>query len=454
MAKIENKGENMNKECKLNFLVFLFFALYIILPSYFAIEISSNLPLITGSRILLILLVTYYAVKEKGKINLRIFQNKKMGKSMKKYFIIMIIVNIYFIGKTTEAIKEILTIILEEFIVIWIITKFITTKEKFIKSLEVLAISSSVVAIISIIGSLLGENLFYKLNTVSRTMLMASYSRLGFVRAEAGFGHPVYYGTYNVVMISIIMYLIENTQNEKSWKYMLCLGLDILALIFANSRGSILVLGVMLIYMLTYKNVKNLKKYFCFVLIALIGVIFLFIVKPEMMNFFKNIYVSLINVFSSDATQLDNYGRNSSGLESRTMQISEITWTLMHNPLMGFGPAAHTRGLIKYINRHGNWQVIETLDVGYIAIFCQFGIIGTIGTFILYKSICGIIFDKKHKKKESVIEMFKFIYISYFLCMFSITRVHSLFWVITGLLVAYINIIKIEEKNNSLKERY
>ena len=305
-------------------------------------------------------------------------------------------------------------------------------------------------AIIAIISSLLGENLFYKLNTVSRTMLMARYSRLGFIRAEAGFGHPVYYGTYNVVMIPIIMYLIENTQNRKTLKYILCLGLDILALIFSNSRGSILVFAVMLIYMLSSKNTKSLRKYFCFVIIAVIGIVFLFIVKPEMMNFFKNIYVSLINVFSSETTQLDNYGRNSSGLKSRTMQLSEITWTLMHNPLMGFGPAAHTRGLIKFINGIGEWQVIETLDVGYIAIFCQFGIIGTIATIFLYKEICWIIFDKKYKKKEKVIEMFKFIFISYFLCMFSITRVHSLFWVITGLLIAYINIIKFED--NVLKE--
>ena len=49
--------------------------------------------------------------------------------------------------------------------------------------------ASGVVAIISIINVLIGSNLFYNLNTVSRNVLMVSTVRMGIIRAEATFGH-------------------------------------------------------------------------------------------------------------------------------------------------------------------------------------------------------------------------------------------------------------------------
>ena len=52
----------MKKE-KLNFIEKAFFAFYLVLPSYFAIEISGSLPLISASRILLIMTMIFYVIK-------------------------------------------------------------------------------------------------------------------------------------------------------------------------------------------------------------------------------------------------------------------------------------------------------------------------------------------------------------------------------------------------------
>ena len=62
---------------KMNFFVVIFFGLYLILPSYCALEITSSLPLITVSRIILIVLIGAYILQHKGIINLKIFEDKR-----------------------------------------------------------------------------------------------------------------------------------------------------------------------------------------------------------------------------------------------------------------------------------------------------------------------------------------------------------------------------------------
>lgn len=86
------------------------------------------------------------------------------------------------------------SIIFEQLILVIILLQVIESKQQIKQCMKALACGSAISAIVSIISIICGENLFYYLNTVSRSMLMASTVRMGIVRAEAGFGHPVYYG--------------------------------------------------------------------------------------------------------------------------------------------------------------------------------------------------------------------------------------------------------------------
>ena len=438
----------MENKNKLSFFAILFFIFYIILPSYFAMEISSSFPLMTGSRIILLLLIIFYIVKNKGVIKLKIFENKIIGRNIKIYFLLLIIANLYYISTLTDSVKEIFSILLEEICVLWIITQIIDSKEKLIQALDIIVTTSAIVALISIIGVFVGNNFFYSLNTVNREMLMANYSRLGMLRAEAGFGHAVYYGAYNVMMIPIIMYLIEN--KGKSLKYTICLILCVVALVLANSRGSLLVFGVMIIYMLIKKRANKLKKYLPFLTLGAMGILMIFIIRPDTIELVGNIWTSITNVFSSDAVEIEEYGTNTNGVDSRIMQLSQLTWTSKNNFFFGLGASAQNRDAVKYLNTSGEWVTINTFDVGYIAIFCQYGFIGSIAYFVLYITILMIIFSKKYKHDE-IMKMFRYIFIAYLLCMLSITGVRSAFWVIFGLMISYIN-IKIKEEKNIKEE--
>ena len=437
----------MVKKNKLSILVIIFLATYIVLPSYFAIEISTSLPLITFSRITLVILIFSYVLQKRGVINLKIFHNKKQSLFFKIYIILLIITNLVYIPTTSEALKEIFTIIFEELLITWIITKVIDTKEKLIQALEILVYSSGIVAIIAIVSSLIGNNLFYYLNTINREMLMANYSRLGLIRAEAGFGHPVYYGVYNVIMIIIAMFLIEN--KSKNINYTICLILDIIALIMANSRGSLLAMIIILLYKLPTMKFSTIKKYFCFLLIFILGLSILVMLKPDIFQYIKNIYISLTNIFLSNDTEIKGYGSNSEGLESRVGQIYEVVWMFKQKKsLFGLGAAAHTRGVVKNLNSNGSWITAYTFDVGYIAILVQFGIIGFIGYLFLYGGICINLFMNKEHKKDKIKRMFKIIFVAYFLCLFSSGGVGNLFWTIFGLFCAYSNLLYNEKHNN------
>ena len=430
----------MSKD-KLNLIEKAFFAFYFVLPSYFAIEISNSLPLMTASRILLVITMFVYVIKCKGIIKIKIIDNNYQIKyALVGYFSLMLLANILNIKYNNESIKEILALILEQLCFIWIISKIIDSKEKLREALKVIAITSLFVAVIAIIGSITGKNLFYNLNFVKREMLMASYSRLGFTRAEAGFGHPVYYGAYIVIIIPIIMYLIET--EEKCIIYKIALIFNVVALFFSNSRGSIIAFAFIFLYITINQKWRVLKKYLSIFVIGIVSLVFVSIISPKMINFFGDILKSIYNVFSSDQVYIQNYGQNNAnGLNSRINQISGIVWTLKHRPIIGFGANAHMKEMIKFCDSNGKWIVTDTFDIGYVAIFCQYGIVGSLGYIILYLCILKKCFEK-NKNGNIFYKSIKYCFISYLILMISVVVNNKMLFLIVALMISNDNILK------------
>lgn len=433
----------MKINIKIGLFELIFMALYLILPNYFAVEISSMLPLITGSRLVLIIWIIGYVLLNNGIIKLRIFNSKKTKIIFIFYFCVRILTNVYYISVTNEALKEILVIVLEELIVLWLIVQNINTQDKIEKSLDVMIKVSIIINIITIIGVFLGKNLFYYLNIVNRTMLMADYSRMGLIRAEAGFGHPVYYGIYCIVMAIIALQFMEKYKDKKI--YCIIFLLNICALILANSRGSIIALFIVFIYYLSQKNFATLVKYLKYLLIAGLLFILMILIFPNILKFTEDIFKSIIKIFNNDV-EIVNYGSNQNGLESRFNQITQVSYSLEQNFWFGLGPSAQTRNVLKWYNPYNEkWETSTSFDVGYFAIICQYGILGAIAYFGLYCYILKIVFNKKYKN-DYVMQIFKYSFLSYFVMMMSVSGLHKMFWILTGLLVSYYNIVEKEEK--------
>ena len=76
----------MKKSNSSNMMIVLFFSLYMILPSYFALEINETLPLMTASRIILLFCFIIVVLKGYGKLPISMI--KELGNDVKLYFLL------------------------------------------------------------------------------------------------------------------------------------------------------------------------------------------------------------------------------------------------------------------------------------------------------------------------------------------------------------------------------
>jgi hypothetical protein len=264
-----------NKSDRLCWEAVLLFTLYTILPNYFALEISSRLPLLTASRALLLLLGVMLVLRRRQVLldpkrwslrglNLLLTEDQPLRWSVLIYLGLILGVNLTFLLDTSESVKHIFTVVAEQYALVWMITLILDTRKKLIDALRVFFLASGLVAVIAVVSCVADYNLFYLLDTVKREMLQSDYYRLGLLRAAASFNHPVYYGAYCAVMLPIGMYFVEN--DKKSWLRLLSAGvmvLNFVGLILSNSRGSILAVGCLAgILFFLYLWQKRLKQLF------------------------------------------------------------------------------------------------------------------------------------------------------------------------------------------------
>lgn len=438
---------------KKKYALYYFFAIYPVLPDYFAIELGGGLPLLKAGRILILLLLISGLIYNKGKIHLPIKKIKRVNMfiPLLLYFSGRILANAFYSLGLSEAINAEFSIIFEQLILMIAILQFIDGREQVVGCINAVVWGSGIVACMSIISVVIGQNIFYYLNNVSRTMLMAATTRMGIVRAEAGFGHPVYYGVYCALVIPLTYYLYEN---KKKNVYLIICILNIIALLLTESRGSIVALAFMMIIAIIRMNkVRRQKLIKIIVSVIIIGGM-AFILIPSVANQVSDIFKSLFAIMNTNIKIEDFGGNSSTGLDSRLIQFTGIYWTIKHNALFGLGASCHTRGVLKYYKDTVGWFETATIDNGFVGYFVQEGLLGTIGFLAL---IFGIIrsankFSEK-RDKANINNVFFICFIVYVIEMFSVADASQMFWLTVVLFLAY-NIVdavpkrKILEKNN------
>lgn len=506
---------------KLNWEVALFLALYAIMPSYCAVELHDKLPLITASRLVLVLMGVLLLIRQRGLLfnfkqfslrswNLLLTENKLLRYGLLGYFVILLGVNLTFLGETSEAIKQIFVIVAEEYAIVWMLVMILDSREKIVSAMKVLALASGAVAIVACISCAISFNLFSLMNTVSRDMLMSNYYRLGMLRAVAGFGHPVYYGAFCVVLFPLCMYLVEESETKRERiLYGVCLALNFAGLILSNSRGDMLALGVlgMVVFCIRWAG-KGLKKLFATYLpygaLALVILILVASFSPLGIAFLSRTAQSVIDSVESmlptvateptettrpnetepsqteptaptetepaqtqptEPTETDpadptdptepteppiEYGENQDGVGSRLDQFSGITWTLVHDPIRGLGPNCHVHGKMAYMYYPGVWSHVKTFDVNIVAIIGQYGLVGLGGYLMQYGSV-GITLVRKKYRKDKLMHFLFLAFLGYMLCLLSVSFLDKTAWILIAMVISLVNVMKREDpKGNNL----
>lgn len=417
------------------FIIF-FMAFYPILPDYFSIELGGGLPLLKASRILLLILLLCVCFRNK-KIKLIRKPLKAAGLywPLFIYFAARILANGYYAPSLSAAINTEFTVIMEQLLLIVMICQVVRSREDVHLCVKTIVNASGVVAIISIINVLIGSNLFYNLNTVSRNVLMVSTVRMGIIRAEATFGHPVYYAMYCALIIPLALYVWQNEKN--AWNSCV-LGLNVIAAFLTESRGTIVVLlALFLIYVIIADKKTRNRILTAVCAIACVAVVVSFVV-PTVAQQFSNIIKSVMIAFGDSSETIENFGGNSStGLSSRMIQLSGISWMLIHNAVFGLGASCHTRGKLSY-RINGIWQVRDTIDNGYVGYFVEEGLLGGIACFSLFYSLLKSSWKKAtFKNSRNMNNSFFLCFVSYVAVMLSVADVSQLLWVIIALYITY-----------------
>ena len=481
----------MKKERSLPWEALLFFALYIILPEYFALELGQKLPLLTASRILLVTMFVGLVVRRKElffgkgfslkKLNLLLTENKLLRWGLCVYFALLVLVNATFLLETTEAIKQLFVTASEEFLLVWMLSLILDSRARINGALKLMALASGAMGIVAILGCILDVHPFYYLKTVTRSMPMYNSYRLGLLRAQTGFAHPVYYGAYCAVMLPLCMYLQEYvaTNRKQRLLYAGCIVLTLVGLVLSNSRGSLLAFGVLAVALFVlYWCKKQLwplfKNYLPSIILA--GLVLLLVTGLTVGTAYLNgVGQSLVNVVPkptspisatepvtdptdstltpdatdpTDATEPDtglDYGENVNGLGSRLDQLTGIRYTLERRPLFGFGANAHARGLIGYMYYPGRWSFVKTVDMNIVAIISQYGLVGMVAFLSLFGSL-GITLVKKKYWAQPLTRYLGLAFICYMLCLLSISALDKWFWVLAGLILAAVNCMDREER--------
>lgn len=411
--------------------LWLMAALYIILPTYFAFEVSSFLPSFTGSRIVLLLtILIVMLVKQK----ITIPKVKEM-KIIWLTSIVLVLVNILHLSEgSSYSIKAIFSILLENVILVLVLYNLLDTKDKLNRFIKVMVATSAVITCLATVEFLTGNNAFYLLTTTSRTVYQASYIRSGMTRAEASFSHSVYYGVYCSCMLPFCLYLYENTKNKK---YLLITLLNAFGTLISGSRGQMVACFVTAFLMFCKKRADLKRKYFRAITLALISTAILAVFVPGVFSYINENVKSILNIIGFNFNISSDFGINAGGLDSRTIQLTGIRWLIINGAFgLGFGSLASARGLVSYYWASSGWQTVKSIDVGYVGWFLEYGLIGAIAYLVLFLSITWITYKKSDDKNiTNIMNPFKWFMICYLLNLLSSTGMDKLLWVVLGLLI-------------------
>lgn len=443
----------------------LFFALYTVMPSYCAVELHSAIPLITVSRGVLVLLGLMTLLRSRKELgswrgwNFTVTENRMLRWGLLIYFVLLLISDIaLFPADKSESIKAIFLLLTEEYMLVWLLSLAIDTRKKLETALAALSVATGVVGVLAVVGTLIEFNPFHLLNTVQRDMLMTEYYRLGALRAEAGFGHPVFYGAFCVVMTPIIMYFVEFS--PKRWQrliFAISLSFNLSGLFLSNSRGSQLVIVILMLIIVLVRIMRRRMKAFLKTYIPVLlvtGVIlavtlasmphgeyFLAMTVYSLWNeMFPGSMIAMPTAPTDPTGTVPVYGENPSGTRSRLVQLTGVWRTLKERPVFGYGSNANSRGLIYYQFVEGQWWPGGSFDMGLVSVICQYGIVGLLGYGAMYASVFLTTARQKYRNDE-LMHALGLAFVAYMGCMFVISSLGKMLWVLIGAIVCLVNIM-------------
>ncbi len=365
-------------KCKMQdkWYLYLTFAFYGILPDACAIELSSSLPLITVTRLLILLLFGATLIRKKWMISFR------LPLIVAGYFAVNVLVSIVNLRYGKGELNYIFILLFEELLLFLLVFNLIDTREEFERCLDFMIMGAVLLSVTAVFQTVLHYDIATAFNWVASRSEVVIQDRMGMTRAYATF-NALSYATYCAFMALIIWYRYEVTKKQV---YIVAFLMNFLALLLTMSRSSLLALGVVLILLLCLRRQEVIRPFVPYIPLGLLGIAALIVVKPSVFAALAETLKSALNTLGTHYELDSNFGANATnGTYSRMRQWTSFIYMLRDgNWLFGYGYNGFALGRAHYYSEFKHaWHVARELDVGFVAFMIQGGLLG-IGSYVVF----------------------------------------------------------------------
>lgn len=425
--------------------LYIFFGFYSILPDTFAIELSAGLPLITGKRLLVLLICGIWIY------NFKYRKREHVPRELLIYVIVEVAISIINLMHGFGQINSIIITVFEQFMMVMAVKSVVENEDEVYKCMDFLIYSSAALGIISIHQTVLKIDVTTVLAITQERVVQNISDRMNNVRAF-GVTNAISNGCYCAFMCLITMFMYEH---KRKFKYIIFLVINAVALLCTMTRSALLALGITIVVMFIIRNRYFIRTYARYIVLALAGVAGIFILKPSVFDSVIEVFKSIFNVLGFNFELSEEFGFNADNASnSRLMQWSAVYYMSGEGLLLfGYGYNAYLRGCVYYyFEQFKAWVKAPALDTGFVAIAVQSGIIGLLNNLLLWSGV--VISSLQYRdKRHKVFDIYKLtVYIAF---MYMIINVASAFvnteliWLYLAIFFSYRK-IKFEDKHRLL----
>lgn len=412
--------------------LYLMFAFIAVLPEQFSIKLHASLPLLTGVRILILILLGGWLF-EKWKV-----KKFYLPKSLILFFVVNLMVSLVNLRWGSQELKKIFLLIFERVLLVIIVADMIRDREEFHRCIDFSIMGCSALAVMGIMQTILNYDISSALYLVETITSIQLAPRMGLVRAFATY-NAISYGCYCAIMSLLILYRLYHTRSI--W-HTVAFALNFIALICTFTRSAWLCLMGIAAPIFLLRPMKTLRcLWLSFVLIIALC-LSCSLIQPKfgaaLTETAKSTWNTVIQAlpddwFAHSGTDTpdptgpvvptepvapdkptfelsENFGANANNpTYSRTAQWTAIEYMTQEGELLfGYGYNALPRGKIHFFFDiwAAKWQPTTFLDVGFVALLTESGLIGTLAYMALFAYMLIYAFVKKDPQRKLTPDFF------------------------------------------------
>ena len=419
-----------------NFLLFLIFAIYPIIPQYFGIAGTSAFKLMCLG---IVLIACLYLGISKSFLT----YSKGIGIAFGIWLVIMFI-NMLQCGGLIEFGYEVLCY----YFVGCVAIKCINTRERFIYAIDLLIGGATFAAIIGIIESVAGVNFFYMLNTLNAQISLQPL-RFGLRRIISFTYQTISFCNYCMFALGLCFYRISvcKSRKEKKSRFIIAYCIVLIAALLTLSRSILLcIIGsqLILLYLCGYK--AFMKKILAIVLGGVLTIAICSVVFPDVANMIQKVSYMLLAVFDDKYSALLG-NVDGTGIGDRKDLITWV-WQSLDNKWFGMGGTTDFEYTYQaYSGIYSYTRTKTSIENQYLNLMYHYGIIGLISMVWVYLQLFttaikqAIKMPSEWEGRISFSKTAAVILFSYYVSFFGVHQIDEkrIFFCLIFLLIAYCN---------------